>query len=114
MPTPGSVAAALDPAAPAPYKQGREFVQRVILTLTDNYVTGGVTVNMRGLGVPGDNLPFKVDFYETNGADIYAYVPGTNRSDGKLYAKAGSTEHTSDAAWAEASIKAEFRYKIPA
>ncbi len=109
MATPGSISAALDPNAPAPYKQGREFVQRVILTLTDNYVADGVTVNLAGLNTPGLSKPFAWQFYPLAG-DSYEFVVGTDRTNGKLKAMTGTSQHTDDTAWAEATLKAEFRY----
>lgn len=110
MPTPGSVSAALDPTAPLPYKNGREWHQHVVLTLTDNYVADGVTVDLSGLDTPGSSMPFRVDFYPAAG-DSYHYVRGTTRADGKLVAYTGSSQHTDDAAWAEATLKATVRYK---
>lgn len=110
MPTPGSISAALDPTAPAPYKQGREFVQRVVLRLTDNYVAGGVVVNLMGLGLPGGSPPFAWTFYPQD-SDTYEYIASTTRALGKLVAMAGATAHTDDTAWAEATLKAEFRYQ---
>jgi hypothetical protein len=108
----GSVTAALDPAAPRPYKQGREFVQRVILTLNDSYVTGGIVVNLAGLGAPGTKAPFAWRIWSVAATtDNYQYVPGSDRTLGKVAAFAGGTQHTSDAAWADATVHAEFRYK---
>jgi len=109
MPTLGSISAALDPTAPAPYKQGREYVQRVVLTLTDNYVAGGIVVNLMGLNTPGSNPPFSWSFLEQAG-DTYHYVPGATRALGKVTCFTGATEHTDDAVFADATVQAEFRY----
>lgn len=106
----GTVTAALDPTAPRPYKQGREFVARVILTLNDSYVTGGVAVSMAGLSTPGLGVPFAWTFYPQAGDD-YRYILGADRTLGKIAAYTGGTQHTSDTAWAEATLKAEFRYR---
>jgi hypothetical protein len=105
----GSVTAALDPTAPRPYKQGREFVQRVVLTLNDSYVTGGVAVDLKALSTPGISNPFAWHFFPQFG-DTYEYVLGTDRTNGLIKAYTGGTQHTSDGAWAEATLKAEFRY----
>ncbi len=108
----GSITAALDPDAPRPYKQGREFVQRVVITLNDSYVTGGIAVNLAGLGVPGLTPPFSWHFMADGvSSDTYQYDKGTDRTNGVISAYAGATQHSSDAAWADATILAEFRYR---
>jgi hypothetical protein len=110
MPTPGSITAALDPTAPRPYKgANRDYEQTVILTLVDNYVTDGVAVDLTGLNTPGFNKPYRWVFYPLAG-DEYHYVVGDDRGDGKITAWTGGTQHTSDSAWAEATLKATFWY----
>ncbi len=112
MTTPGSLAVALDPNAPYPYKQGREFVQRVVITTTGNYETGGLTLNLEGLNTPGASAPFEWHITpQAVSADRYDYIPGADRSAGKLIALAGTSEHTGDSAFADATIYATFRYR---
>jgi len=107
-----TLAAVLDPAAPMPYKQGREFVQRVLITASGNYTTGGDTLNLAGLQTPGINSPFEWYFWGSVGAGLsYDYVPGTNRSDGKLMGFSGATQFTGGAGYPTDTIHGEFRYK---
>ncbi len=109
----GSIAATLNPNAPRPYKRGRSFIQYLVLALTDSYVTDGVTVNLAGLDTPGLSAPFAWRIYPADGSsDSYFYEPGTDRSNGQVLAYAGATQHTSDTAWADATVLAEFEYPV--
>jgi hypothetical protein len=106
---PGVITVALDPTAPRPYKEGRAYEQTVILTLGDNYATGGVVVDLTGLNTPGFNPPFAWQFYPES-TDQYHYVKGDDRGEGKITAWAGSSQHTDMTAWADATLKATFFY----
>jgi hypothetical protein len=108
-----ALAVALNPAAPFPYKQGREFVQRVIITSSGNYAAGGVTLNLGGLETPGKNAPFEWHIFSVAASGkTYQYVPGTDRTNGKLSGFSGGTEFTDASAYPTDTIWGWFRYKL--
>ena len=110
----GTLAATLDPRAPLPYKQGREFVQRVRIAITGNYATGGVVVNLTGLSTPGTTPPFDWDIKSDAGlGQDYQYIPGATRALGKVLSYAGATEDSDDSSWPDTGLIATFRYKAP-
>jgi hypothetical protein len=108
----GTLAATLDPNAPRPYKQGREFVQRVAIAITGNYATGGVVVDLSGLGCPGSSPPFAWDIKSNaNSGQSYDYDPGTTRALGKVLSFAGASQDGDDGSWPDTGLLAEFRYR---
>ena len=60
------------------------------ITLAGNYATNGVTLDLSSLGVPAAAKPLRVELWSevSQGAaalkDAYAYIPGTEQSDGKV------------------------------
>ena len=107
----GTLAAALNPLAPRPYKNGRAYEQSVIVTITGNYATGGVVVDLMGLNTPGSSPPFRWDI--KSGAALgqdYQYDPGADRSLGKILSYAGATEDGDDGSWPDTTLLATFWY----
>jgi hypothetical protein len=112
----GTLAAALDPNAPRPYKgAAREYQQSVIITITGNYATDGVVVDLTGLNTPGLNAPYRSQLVSggtTPTGQTYIYRAGTDRSDGKIMSFAGATQDSDDSSWPDTTIKATFWYKV--
>ncbi len=109
----GTLVAALDPDAPRPYKSSnREYEQSVIITITGNYATSGVVVDLTGLNTPGFNAPYRWQLYsgDSSTGQTYIYAPGDDRSDGKVLSFAGAVQDTDDSSWPDTTIKATFWY----
>lgn len=65
-----------------------QFVVTGTITLSGNYATDGVTLDLSALGIPSGSLPTRVVIFEVGPAPvyggIYTYVPGTTQANGKV------------------------------
>ncbi len=60
------------------------------ITLAGSYATNGVTLDLSKLGIPSNGKPTKVVLFSVVGQgaamllDVYAYIPGTDQTNGKV------------------------------